>query len=78
MASAWDLAVSSLRVARGRLRCVKCTDLMMLTATETIMFEVMDYIPAILYELPNVYWNEIDNAIRTVDFKYGVCWLVAF
>jgi hypothetical protein len=51
---------------------------MMLTATETIMFEVMDYIPAILYELPNVYWNEIDNAIRTVDFKYGVCWLVAF
>lgn len=43
----------------------------MFAAEDFIWIEVMDYMPALVYVEPSVYWNTIDNAIRKASYKYA-------
>ena len=45
----------------------------MFAAEDFIWIEVMDYMPALVYVEPSVYWNTIDNAIRKASYKYDRC-----
>lgn len=38
-------------------------------ANDTVNIVMMDYVPAQLYATPTSYWNTIDDAIRTANFK---------
>jgi len=40
-------------------------------ANGSVNISMMDYVPAQLYAVPISYWNNIDDAIRTVNFNNG-------
>lgn len=41
----------------------------MASAQETISIEVMDYMPAVVYQSPSFYWPYIDDAIRAAAYR---------
>jgi len=43
-----------------------------LSATQTVSIEVMDYLPATAFQRKNVFWPDIDDAMRRAAFDNGV------